>query len=166
MHHRILLIAALAWPFIAACGRGAPEPAPPQHRAEEATETLVETRSASGMAAALVGNWELRSDPPQRMPGFRLTVTVDSAAGVRYSGRLTNYFSGNVGVDTRMFKEFVDSIRPDGSVAFIMPTYDSAMLGIQLEGDLTADTIHLGTFVLGPDTLSKGTRRWILVKRD
>ena len=160
MHRRILLIAALAWPGLVACGHGAPETAPPQQRAEATTE-----KPASGAAAALVGDWELRSDPPQRMPGLRLTVTVDSATGVRYFGRLTNYFSGNVGGDPRVYEAFVDSIRPDGSVTFVLPTVDRDMLGIVMEGTLSADTIQLDTFVLGPDTLSNGTRRWALVKR-
>lgn len=165
MQHRILLIAVLVWSGFAACGRGTPEASPPQHRAEDATETPAEARPATGTAAALIGDWELRSDPLQRMPGLRLTVTVDSVTGAWYFGRLTYYFSGNVGGDPREYEPFVDSIRPYGIVTFVLPTVDRDMLGIVLEGTLTTDTIQLDKFVLGPDTLSGGTRRWTLVRR-
>ena len=165
MHHHKLLIAALIWPAFAACGHGAPEKSPPQQPVEEATETPIEAQPARGAAADLVGDWELQSNPPQRMPGLHLTVTVDSASGSRYFGRLSHYFSGNVGMDPRDFKPFTDSISQDGFVVFAMPTSDREMLGIVMEGTVTADTVRLGRFVLGPDTLSAGARRWALVRR-
>ncbi len=164
MHLRILLIAILAWNGFAACGRGAPEAAPPQHRVEEPTDTVAEPPHAVNPTTALIGSWELRSDPPQRMPGIRLTVTVDSVFGKQYFGRLTNYFSGNVGGDPREYENIIDSIRAGGAVTFVMPTVDRDMLGIEMHGTLTTDTIHLDRFVLGPDTLSSGARRWLLLK--
>lgn len=165
MKRGTILIAVLAWQGFAACGRSDPEMPGPQHSAEQTIETPAGARLEVDSGAALIGNWELRSDPPQPMPGFRLTVTVDSATETGYFGRLTNYFSGNVGIDPRQYAAFVDSIRPDGSVTFAMPAIDRTMLGITLQGTLAADTIQLDTFVLGPDTLSGGTRRWALVKR-
>ena len=162
MHYRNLVIAAIIWSGLTACGRGAPEAAPPQLRAEGADETSAEAQPAG---AELVGNWELQSDPPQRMPGIHLTVTVDSTSETRYFGRLSNYFAGNVGVDPRQFEAFADSIRPDGTLRFVLQTVDRDMLGIVLDGTHTADTIQLTTFVLGPDTLSSGTWRWLLVRR-
>jgi len=164
MHHRKLLIAVITWAGFTACGRGAPETAPPQQSAEVATEMRAEAQPAGGTTTGLVGNWELQSDPPQRLPGIRLTVTVDSTSGTRFFGRLSNYFSGDVGIDPRSFESFADSIRPDGSLTFAMPTVDRTMLGIVLEGTYTTDTIRLSRFVLGPDTLSTGTRRWTLVR--
>jgi hypothetical protein len=164
MRHRSLLIAAIIWSGFTACGRGAPETAPPQQHSEELAETPAEVQSAGGEAAGLVGDWELQSNPPQRLPGLHLTVTVDSTAGSRYFGQLSNYFSGDVGIDPRDFEAFADSIWPDGSLTFALPTVDRAMIGILLKGTYATDTIQLSTFVLGPDTLSTGTRRWALVR--
>ncbi len=165
MHHRKLVVATLTWLGVLACGRGAPETAPPQQPAEEATEALAKEQPTRSAAAELVGDWLLRSDPPQQMPGLHVTVTVDSASGIRYFGRLSNYFSGDVGIDPQEFEPFADSIGPNRSVVFAMPTRDRDMLGIVMEGTLTADTVRLSKFVLGPDTLSAGNRRWSLVRQ-
>jgi hypothetical protein len=99
------------------------------------------------------------------MPGLHITLTVDSVSGARYFGRLSNYFSGNVGQDPRAFESFSDSVRAGGIVSFSLPSVESDMLGMQMNGRMAVDTIALDMFVLGPDTISSGTRRWILVRR-
>lgn len=188
MHYQKMVLAALAGLGVLACGRGAPEASPPDNIPEattetptaeatvapaqeaavspiqETTEASTENHAAPGAAAVLVGNWELRSDPPQRMPGLHMTITVDSTSGRRYFGRLNNYFSGDVGIDPREFEPFADSIGSDRTVTFAMPTKDGQMSGITMEGSLTADTVRLSRFVLGLDTLSDATRHWVLVK--
>ena len=188
MHHRKLAVAALTGLGFLACGRGEPDTLPPHQLAEataatptaeaaaapteeavvtpaaETTEVFAEDQATPGAAAELVGNWELRSDPPQRMPGLHMTITVDSASGARYFGRLNNYFSGDVGIDPREFEPFVDSIGSDRTVTFVMPTRDGQLSGIVMEGNLVPDTVRLNKFVLGPDTLSNLTRRWVLVR--
>ena len=146
--HRIVVLFGLLilWGFVG-CGRGARDSATPQEHTE-----------------ALIGEWELGSIPPQRMPGLHITVSIDSVIGARYFGRLTNYFSGNVGQDPEVFEAFSDSIQTDGGVTFSLPTVGTDMLGMKMEGRLTVDTIELDLFVLGPDTISSGARRWILVR--
>jgi hypothetical protein len=151
--------------WCAACGRAAPDTTVPLDGTSESGAAGTPVQTPFGSAVALLGDWELRSEPAQRMPGLHLTVTVDSVAGARYFGRLTNYFSGDVGGDPLQFQAFSDSLRTDGTVLFHMPPTDPDMLGIVLEGRLAADSILLREFVLGPDTLSSGTRRWVLVKR-
>ncbi len=164
MLHRILTILVLVWTGFWACGRGAPESAKPRSHAEDANEAVADLQSDSGRAAALIGEWELRSTPPQPLPGLSITVTVDSAFGTRYFGRLTEYFAGNVGQDTGDYEVFGDSIRPNGVVTFSMPTVDHEMLGIVMKGRIATDTIQLDFFVLGPDTISSGPRQWALVR--
>ena len=173
MHHRKLVVATLTGLGFLACGRGETDTLPP-HRLAEATAATPTAEPAAapteeavvtpGAAAELVGNWELRSNPRQRMPGLHMTITVDSAAGTRYFGRLNNYFSGDVGIDPREFEPFVDSIGADRTVTFVMPTRDGQLSGIVMEGSLLLDTVRLNTFVLGPDTLSNLARRWVLVR--
>lgn len=165
MHYRSLVVYALLWQGLAACGRSEPETTPPMQTVNETPETLVEDQQGVGAATEIVGEWELRSHPPSRMPGLQLTVTVDSASGTRYFGRLTNYFAGDVGMDPRDYESFADSIRPGGYVVFAMPATDPEMLGIVMEGTVEADTVRLVEFLLGPDTISSGTRRWVLARR-
>jgi hypothetical protein len=160
MQRTILLIPALVCLGYAGCRHGTPETVPPLQHVDETTSIPTD-----GTAAGLTGDWELRSNPPQRPPGFSLTVTVDSVVDAQYFGRLTHYFSGDVGRDPREFEAFRDTLRPDGTVRFDIPTVDRELLGIVLEGLATADTMRLSLFVLGPDTLSNGTRRWTLVRR-
>jgi len=160
MRRSPLLLVALLLHGLAGCGGGTQETVP-QIQADTDTTATQGDRAA----VALLGDWELRSDPPQRPPGFSLTITVDSAADSHYFGRLTHYFAGNVGRDPREFEAFRDSVRTDGVVRLAIPTVDRDMLGIVMEGSVTAaDTIRLNLFVLGPDTLSGGIRRWALVK--
>jgi len=115
--------------------------------------------------SGLLGDWELGSIPPQRMPGISVTVTVDSVNGPRYFGGLSHYFSGNVGQDPRNYEAFVDSIREDDIVTFSMAAARSEAPGMEMRGKFDGDTIALDTFVLGPDTVTSGERRWFLVKR-
>jgi len=159
MRRSSLLLVALLLHGLAGCGGGTQEIVPEMQPDKDTTATQRDG------AAAFLGDWELRGDPPQRPPGFSLTITVDSAAESHYFGRLTHYFAGNVGRDPREFEAFRDSVRTDGVVSLVIPTVDLDMLGIVMEGSVTAaDTIQLSLFVLGPDTLSSGTRRWTLVK--
>ncbi len=162
MHRTIVLFGLLILWGLVGCGRGARDSATPQEHTE--AEPSADLRTVSGPAAALIGKWELASKPPQRMPGLHITVSIDSVIGARYFGRLTNYFSGNVGQDPEVFEAFSDSIRTDGGVTFSLPTVGTDMLGMKMEGRLTVDTIDLDLFVLGPDTISSGARRWILVR--
>lgn len=114
-------------------------------------------------AAPLIGEWKLRSAPAQRAPGLQLTIEVSTADGAQYTGRLTNYFSGNVGGDPDRYEAFADTVR-HGTVRFFIRAVDRRMLGIVLQGTARCDTIPLDLFVLGPDTLSPGSRQWFLVR--
>jgi len=116
-------------------------------------------------AAALVGDWDLASDPPLPPPGLHMSFTVDSVAGPSYFGRLSHYFSGNVGGDLTAFKPFVGSMDDHDLVEFRVDQVDAAMLGIVVQGRLGADTIHANALIIGPDTVSGGDRSWLLVKR-
>jgi hypothetical protein len=113
----------------------------------------------------LIGNWDLATDPPLQMPGLRMRVTIDSARGANFFGRLTFYFSGNVGGDLNAFEPFVGAIDREGNVEFAIERRDPAMLGIGVVGQLVSDTILASTFVIGPDTVTTiADRSWFFVK--
>ncbi len=115
---------------------------------------------------ALVGDWNLAADPPLQPPGWHMRVTIDSARGSSFFGRLTYYFAGNVGGDLSAFEPFVGNVNSEGGIAFTIRQRDPAMLGIGVEGRLVQDTIFANTLVVGPDTVTTmSERRWLFVKR-
>ena len=152
-----LLTALLCVTTPLGCARGNSASGDLEHA--EAATTEVQS------AVALVGDWHLASDPPMPMPGLQMRFTVDSVDGPTYFGRLSHYFSGNVGGDLTAFKPFVGSMDDDDLVEFRVDQVDPAMLGIVVVGRLGADTIHTNALIIGPDTVSNGDRSWFLVKR-
>ncbi len=113
-----------------------------------------------------VGQWSLVHEPVHQPsgPGIRLTIAIDSVRGTNVYGRLVQYFAGNVGADPSVFRPFTGTVSADGSLSIPITPVDPAALGLVLVGRLGGDSIHLRTFVLGPDTVS-GTGRWLLLKQ-
>ncbi len=113
-----------------------------------------------------VGQWSLVHEPPRESssPGIQLTIAIDSVRGTNVYGRLVQYFAGNVGADPAVFQPFKGTVSADGSLSIPITPVDRAALGLVLVGSLGTDSIHLRTFVLGPDTVS-GTGRWLLLKQ-
>jgi len=113
----------------------------------------------------LVGDWSLAAKPPLQTPGLKLRVTIDSARESSFFGRLTLYFSGDVGGDPAEYEPFVGTVDSDAAVAFTITRRDPAMLGIGVVGRLRADTITADTLVIGPDTATNMSgRSWFFVK--
>ncbi len=139
-----------------------PEPGQPADSAAAVTEQAAAI--AAPTETSLVGDWSLTSAPAQRMPGMRLTITVDSAAGAALWGRLTNYFAGNMGTSPEAYQPFTAAIDEEGEIDVSIPATDPDYLGIVFAGVLVGDSIALDTFVLGPDTMTNGNLRWALVK--
>lgn len=144
-NHSTLWIPLLA--MVAACA---------QHNSPNESEV--------GGTAPLDGVWYLASDPPQIMPGIRIELTVDSANGSLF-GHLSHFFSGNVGIDTKMFAPFTDSLKRGGDMTFDIRRTTDDSPGIAFRGRVTGDTIALSVFTLGADTMSRNGRRWFLIKR-
>jgi len=161
---KILITVAIVAAALAACGRNAPEHSPAQMDTDAVAETPGVLGADSGLTGRLVGDWELQSVPPQQMPGIRVSFSVDSCRGTEYFGRVTNYFSGNVGRNPSEFEAFSDSLRDDEFVRFLLHPVENGWLGGAIEGRLGTDTILVNSFVLGPDTLTNIPRRWMLVR--
>jgi len=115
-------------------------------------------------AANLVGDWLLRADPPLPPDGLRITVTFDSAAASDVFGRISHFFSGNVGTDPRAYVPFVGSLTDDGAIEFTARHRDPTLLGLSVLGRVAGDTVRCDRLVLGPDTLTGGSRSWLFVK--
>ena len=95
---------------------------------------------------------------------MRLVLRIDSVVSGALSGGLDWYFAGNMGSDASDFPKF--SGTTSGDTAFSIAIWPAGMpsAGFQFGGRPTADTLHLDTFVVGPDTLSGGAVAWMLVR--
>lgn len=165
-HTRSLPILLL--PLVAACAQGrAPGGEAVRDTGDSAAgvhQVTPPAPDADSLAFLLVGTWRLRRDPPQPMPGLRVLVTVDSSSGSRFFGRVTEYFSGNVGVDPAAFAAFSETVDDDLAVSIRILQARSREPGLAMRGRLLGDEIRLDSFVLGPDTLSGTGTRWYLTR--
>lgn len=180
--HSRYVISAACWLVIgtwACAGRQASERTPRETAADSTPpgtitvqiETPADTRRAAatqpGDRHPIVGRWSLERDtrPEPPVSGIQLGITIDSVRGDVLHGRLTHYFSGNVGADPSRFRPFEGSVSTDTIVRIPIVLVDSDAPGIMLVGRLAGDAIVLATFVLGPDTVSGRGGRWLLVRR-
>jgi len=124
-------------------------------------DSLIHVRQIS--SDDLVAAWMLRSEPPQRATGLRITFTVDSATGTRFYGELSHFFSGNVGTDPSEFEPFVGSFQA-GRIAFAVARRTRPNAGVSLIGHLGTDTVFCDTLIIGPDTLTGRGRLWFLIR--
>ncbi|UCF41368.1 MAG: hypothetical protein JSW43_03290 [Gemmatimonadota bacterium] len=156
MHHTVRpvagAVAAALTAAMLACSREAPT-----NRPEASTGQAEPT-------ADLAGDWHLRPAAPLRPGplGMRLTLTIDSVRDAQLYGRLVHYVSGNVGIDPARFRPFEGTVSA-GALAIAIEDADPAGVGLGFAGQVSGDTIHLTTFALGADTLSRDAI-WLLVR--
>ncbi|KPJ88148.1 MAG: hypothetical protein AMS18_13690 [Gemmatimonas sp. SG8_17] len=157
---------AVAWlTGLTACAHGNQSNRVPSDSLATAGVPDSPTDAGQMMSEDLVAAWMLRSDPPQRPTGLRITFTVDSVSGSRFYGELSHFFSGNVGTDPRDFEPFIGSVR-GGEIAFDVTRRSRPNAGVSLVGHLGTDTVFCDTLVLGPDTLTGRGRIWFLVREN
>jgi len=125
-----------------------------------------ENESPAGQQAAanLVGDWLLRADPPLPPDGLRITVTLDSTVASDVFGRISHFFSGNVGSDPRAYVPFVGALTDGGTIEFTVRHREPTQPGLSVFGRVAGDTVRCDRLVLGPDTLTGGSRSWLFVK--
>jgi hypothetical protein len=94
---------------------------------------------------------------------MQLAITIDSVVRGQVYGALTSYFAGDVGADPAVFSDFEGHVAGDTLSLSIRPANEPSA-GFRLLGKPRGDTLHLDTFVVGPDTLSGRGRHWMLVR--
>ncbi len=151
------IASAVAIVVVIGCGTRPPagrDPGP-----SEAQQTAASPR--------VTGHWALDVYPAADDPTTRmwLELQIDSVADGRLFGRLTSYLAGDVGIDPSVFPRFDGEITGEGTVFIRIGHADRAVSNIAFRGTLLTDTIPLDLFVVGPDTVSGGARRWRLVRR-
>jgi hypothetical protein len=87
-------------------------------------------------------------------PGMRLTLAVDSAGATSFHGRVASFFSGNVGIDPRIYRPFTGEVSAaDSTVRLVIEPEDSSAQPLRFEGRLAGDSIAVSMLAFGRDTL-------------
>ncbi len=119
---------------------------------------------ASGASTTLTGRWNLVPDTlTPRRPGLQMTLAIDSGGAETFRGRVVFFFSGDVGIDPRIFKPFVGRWE-DRTASIVVEPADRDAPQLTFAGRARGDTIYLDLFTMGPDTLSGGAVPWLLVR--
>lgn len=103
----------------------------------------------------MLGEWALTvGDVSGGTPGLRLTLVVDSGTSEAFFGRVTHFFSGNVGLDPRIFRPFRGTVSEDGRVEIPIEPATSDAPPLHLGGRLRGDALQLDSFTVGRDTIT------------
>lgn len=120
---------------------------------------------APAQRPGLTGRWLLVTPEPRPgRAGLRLTITLDSAHADTVYGRVTHFFSGNMGIDPAELAPIRGTRTEDGVVRLPIPWLHRDSPGMLFVGRLARDTIELDTVRIGPDTVEHA-RAWRLVRR-
>ena len=111
--------------------------------------------------AALLGRWEyVARRPPTRGAGLLVTLELDSAAGMDFSGRVARWFAGDMGVSPAAFGPV--SGRIDGAtVTITIPFASAAVARVDVQARLVAaDTLQIASSRRGngPGPFAAGSR--------
>ncbi len=112
----------------------------------------------------LAGAWVLEFEtmsPAGR--GLQLAVTVDSGDAAGFYGRVSHFFSGNMGIDPRIFRPFRGTLI-EGLVDLAVEPATEDAPRLHILGHLSGDTIRLERFTIGRDTVEAGGERSSLIR--
>ena len=105
--------------------------------------------SPDAPAAVMHGEWSYAapnriSDPPILSTGIHVSVMVDSAEGMRFWGRVTLWFAGDVGTSPSAFGRVWGQIDDGSGVMLEIPRASPGQAAVRMVGELAGDvlTIH------------------------
>jgi hypothetical protein len=160
----VFALLLLVW----ACARSGDVPREPSDEVPAAEPDRQNQAVAPEMARPphpLEGTWELAFATAARAtPGLRLSARVDSGGADGFYGRVTHFFSGNVGIDPGLFRPFRGTLS-DGVVDLAVEPATSDAPRLHFVGRLSGDTIQLQTFTIGRDTVEASSGRSFLIRR-
>ncbi|HWC73689.1 MAG TPA: hypothetical protein VG454_07100 [Gemmatimonadales bacterium] len=97
-------------------------------------------------AAVMLGEWRHTSAsaaaPPSLNTGLSVSITIDSARDVRFWGRVTLWFAGDVGIPASRFGPVTGSV--DSARAVLLQIEVKQAAALRLEGEISQDrlTVH------------------------
>ena len=101
------------------------------------------------------GAWRYNSgvvvDGPSLNTGLHVTLTVDAIAGSRFSGRVTQWFAGDVGIRPEVFGPFTGSVDDLAEVTLVLPSAGAGLPALTITGALSGDALTVRESWLGTD---------------
>jgi len=105
-------------------------------------------RTAPSPAAVMLGAWSYASAPigdhaPSLNTGLHVTVTVDAVEGASFSGQVTRWIAGDVGIAPDQFGPVTGRVDDAGGVTFFIPQATPGPI-LAIRGSLNGDvlTVH------------------------
>jgi hypothetical protein len=106
------------------------------------------TPTALPPAAVMLGAWSYASAPigdhaPSLNTGLHVTVTVDAVEGASFSGQVSRWIAGDVGIAPDQFGPVTGRVDDAGRVTFFIPQATSGPI-LAIRGSLNGDvlTVH------------------------
>ena len=97
-------------------------------------------------AAAMLGQWTYASPavirtPPALNAGLHVTLLVESASADRFSGRVLQWFAGDVGISPAAFGTVTGTVDDDGGVTLRIPRTAPGASALTTTGILERDVL-------------------------
>jgi hypothetical protein len=100
-------------------------------------------------AAVMLGEWSYAApiriiDPPSLNTGLHVLISIDSAEGMRFWGRVTLWFGGDVGISLSAFGRVWGQIDESNGVMLEIPRASPGQAAVRVVGELVGDvlTVH------------------------
>lgn len=154
----------------AACGRRGERPVPPPNtpgtnRATAADTTppdaptisVAPVSPQSALGHLMVGTWDIS---PTGVGGPHLSITVSSADGAAFQGRLIRALAGNVLLEVERFQPFTGTVEADSAFRMSIGWREKGPPPAELAGKIAGEELRLTRFVWGGEQQALPGRTW------
>jgi hypothetical protein len=124
-----------------------------------------EAPTAPSPAAVMLGGWTYDSPTigdhaPSPNTGLHVTLAVDSVQGMRFFGRVTRWFSGDVGIAPDAFGPLTGSVDGAGGVTVVIARAVPGTPSLTTTGEIAGDvlTVRDSWFGAEPGPFPSGDR--------
>ena len=110
---------------------------------------------AAAPSMAMLGEWSYASpraprESPTLNTGLRVQIRIDSLDGMRFSGHVTLWFAGDVGVSPTAFGRVSGTVDASNGVTLVIPREPSNGRPLMVTGEVAGDMLtvracHAGT---------------------
>ena len=106
-------------------------------------------------AAVMLGEWSYASpqalrESPVLNTGLHVQIRIDSLDGMRFSGHVTEWFAGDVGISPTAFGRVSGTVDGSNGVAMVIPREPTTSRPVTVMGEVADDVLtvrdcHAGT---------------------
>lgn len=113
--------------------------------------------AGGGLGRLMIGSWDIF---PRGVTGPHLTISVESADGDRFRGRLTRAIAGDVGLDPEQFRPFTGTVGPDSVARLTIRQAAPGAPPVEVRGKVSGSNWRLGHFLWGGDEQVRSGVTW------